>query len=131
MSEAIDAADRLALHELAALYGDLIDAKDWPGLAEVFTEDAVFDMSDIGLGKFRGLTAIQAHMAATDRHPSAHLIVNVRVVDGAPIELHSRVIGVLADRRVGVGNYRDHVERTPAGWRIRHRIFTGLRAAKA
>ncbi|MFF2110730.1 MULTISPECIES: nuclear transport factor 2 family protein [Rhodococcus] len=45
MSETIEVADRLALHELATHYSDLIDAKDWPGLAEVFTEDAVFDIA--------------------------------------------------------------------------------------
>jgi 3-phenylpropionate/cinnamic acid dioxygenase small subunit len=129
VSGTIDVADRLALHELAAAYGEIVDAKDWAGLAQIFTEDAVFDMSDIGLGEFHGLAAIRGHMTTTDRHPRAHLIVNVRVVEGDPVGLRSRVIGVLPDRRVAVGSYRDHVERTVDGWRVRHRIFTaGQRA---
>jgi hypothetical protein len=33
----LTSTDRIELHELAARYGDLIDARDWPGLASVFT----------------------------------------------------------------------------------------------
>ena len=120
-------ADRVDLHEVAARYGDLIDARDWPGLASVFTEDAVFDLSDTGVGPLHGLEAIRAQMAGTDRHPLAHLITNIRVVDGDPARLHSRVLGILPDRRLGSGTYVDHVVRTPDGWRIRHRDFTLLR----
>jgi SnoaL-like domain len=120
-------ADRMELHELAARYGDLIDARDWPGLASVFTGDAVFDMTDIGVAPVRGLEAIRAWMDRSERHPLAHLITNIRVVDGDPVWLHSRVLGILPDRRVGSGTYVDRVVRAPDGWRIRHRVFTGLR----
>ena len=126
----VGTADRVELHELAARYGDLIDARDWPGLATVFTDDAVFDLSDAGVGPLRGLDAIRSHMDSTDGHPLAHLIVNVRVVDGDPVRLHSRVLGILPGRRVGSGSYVDEVVRTPAGWRIRHRRFTMLRVPR-
>jgi hypothetical protein len=66
-------------------------------------------------------------MEATDRHPLAHLIVNVRMVDGDPVRLHSRVLGILPGRRVGSGSYVDEVVRTPEGWRIRRQRFTMLR----
>jgi hypothetical protein len=51
-------ADRLELHELAARYGDLNDARDWPGLASVFTADAVFELTDAA-EPLRGLDAIR------------------------------------------------------------------------
>lgn len=124
----ITTAARIELHELAARYGDLIDARDWAGLATVFTEDAVFDLTDTGAGVLRGLSAIQSYMDATDTHPLAHLITNIRVADGEDgIRLHSRVLGILPDRRVGSGSYVDQVVHTPDGWRVRHRDFTLLR----
>jgi hypothetical protein len=122
----IDLADRLELHELAARYGDLIDARDWAGLDTVFTDDAVFAMTD-GSHTMTGLDAVRTHMDTTDQHPRAHLIVNVRVVDGDPVILRSRVLGILADRRVGSGWYVDQVVRTGRGWRVRRRDFTMLR----
>ncbi|WP_239345417.1 nuclear transport factor 2 family protein [Frankia sp. CiP3] len=119
----IDTADRLALHEIAARYGDLIDARDWPGLAHVFTADAVFDLRDVGDGQLEGLDAIRRFMAGS-QHPLAHHITNIYVTeDGGEPVLHSRVIGILHDRRAGSGRYTDTVVRTPAGWRIQHRVF--------
>ncbi|WP_448625027.1 nuclear transport factor 2 family protein [Geodermatophilus sp. URMC 64] len=124
-------ADRMELHELAARYGDLIDACDWPGLASVFTEDAVFDLTDIGVEPLCGLEAIRAWMDRSEQRPLAHLITNIRVVDGDSVRLHSRVLGILPDRRAGSGTYIDRVIRTPDGWRIRHRDFTRLRRRSA
>jgi ketosteroid isomerase-like protein len=132
----VDLADRIALHELAARYGDLIDARDWPGLATIFTDDAVFDVTSSGGPVLSGLRHIQQHMDTTDQHPLAHLIVNIYVVDngeqgeGERVQLHSRVLGILPDRRVGSGHYVDDVVRTDDGWRIRHRQFTLLRRSR-
>jgi hypothetical protein len=39
----LDAADRIALHELAALYGHLLDQRRWDDLNLVFTEDLVYE----------------------------------------------------------------------------------------
>lgn len=125
----IDLESRIELHELAARYGDLIDARDWPGLATVFTDDAVFDTTGSGGGVvMQGLSGIQHHMDITTEHPLAHLIVNIYVTEvGDSVQLHSRVLGILPDRRVGSGHYVDDVVRTPDGWRIRNRQFTMLR----
>ncbi|WP_322749232.1 MULTISPECIES: nuclear transport factor 2 family protein [unclassified Frankia] len=119
----IGTADRLALHEIAARYGDLIDARDWPGLAYVFAADAVFDLTDVDAPRLDGLDAIRHHMDGAD-HPLAHHITNIYVTeDGGEPVLHSRVLGVLPDRRASSGQYTDAVVRTPDGWRIRHRLF--------
>jgi hypothetical protein len=37
--------DRLAIQELLGLYGHLIDQRRWEELAQVFTNDIVFDAS--------------------------------------------------------------------------------------
>ena len=50
--------DRMELHEIAGRYGDLIDNRDWEGLASVFTADAVFDATDLGMPLLNGLDAI-------------------------------------------------------------------------
>lgn len=119
----MDTADRLALHELAARYGDLIDERDWEGLSEFFTEDAVYDLSGLGTGELHGLDAIRRHVAGT-AHPRAHHITNIHVtvIDGQP-ELRSRILGMLEDRRVASGQYRDRVVKTAAGWRVCRRTF--------
>jgi SnoaL-like protein len=122
----LDLADRIELREMAALYGDLIDERDWEGLDRVFVVDAVFDMTDIGVGRVEGLEAIRDHMRGA-RHPLAHLITNVYIGSDDPVRLHSRVIGILDDRRAGSGFYRDRVVKTAAGWRIEHRHFRLVR----
>lgn len=131
MPEPIGTADRLELHELAARYGDLIDARDWEGLSTVFVADAVFDLSDIKKGELRGLAAIQEHMELEPHHPLAHHITNVYVeTDGAGVRLRSRVVGVLPDHRAGSGEYRDEVVPTADGWRIARRTFRLRRPAR-
>jgi hypothetical protein len=126
----LDLADRVELAEMAALYGDLIDERDWAGLDRVFTADAVFDMTDIGVGAVEGLEAIREHMRGA-RHPLAHHITNVYIESGDPVRLRSRVIGILDDRRAGSGFYRDRVVKTAAGWRIEHRHFRLVRPPSA
>ena len=44
----MELADRIELHELPGRYGDAIDDRDWARLGTIFTEDAVFDLTDLG-----------------------------------------------------------------------------------
>ncbi len=120
----MDIADRLALHELAALYGDTIDARDWPGLARVFTEDVVYSSPAMPGRDLVGLEAVRKFMGRA-RHPLAHHITNIRVedTDAGPI-LHSRVLLPGDDGSVSSGEYHDRVVRTPDGWRVAHRSFS-------
>jgi len=119
----MDFSDRLALHELAALYGDTIDRRDWPGLTDVFTEDVVYSNPMMPGRDLVGIEAVRRFMAKA-RHPLAHHITNVRVEDTAdePI-VHSRVLLVLDDGACSSGEYHDRVVQTADGWRIRHRSF--------
>jgi SnoaL-like domain len=120
----MDDADRLALHELPGRYGDLIDDKDWPGLAVIFVPEATFEIN----GKLLdGLDAIRHHMAEVAQHPRAHHMTNIwaqQSDDG--VVLHSRVIAVRSDGTVSSGRYRDDVVRTPGGWRVVRRVFASV-----
>ena len=119
----IDAADRILLHELAALYGDLIDSRDWPGLDQVFATDVVWESPYQPDRPLRGLEAVQKYMNRPG-HPLAHHITNIRVVDdNDEVRMHSRVILVFDGGLTASGEYHDIVERTPSGWRICHRVF--------
>jgi hypothetical protein len=120
---AVDPADRLALHELAALYADAIDGRDWDGLANVFTDDIVYSNPTMPGRDLSGLGAVRLYMSR-GRHPVAHHITNVRVGEGldGPI-LHSTVLLVRDDGSCRSGEYHDRVVQTPNGWRIQHRSF--------
>ncbi len=120
--------DILAIHQLLGQFGHLMDGADWDGLSEVFTEDAVYDVSSVGLPALEGLPAMRGFFA-TAQHPLAHHITNI-VVQRSPdgtVRVTSKIIGVLAAGHVSTGLYEDVVVETADGWRIRHRVATRRR----
>jgi hypothetical protein len=124
----MDAADRLELHELPGRYGDAIDDRAWDRLDEIFTPDAVFDLTDLGSRRCEGLDDIKRFMDQEAEHPRAHLMTNIYVdetADGA--ELRFRIVAPMRDGKVLTASYYDDVVKTPAGWRVRHRVITARR----
>jgi hypothetical protein len=120
--------DLLAIHQLMGWFGHVMDRADWDGLSEVFTEDAVYDVSSVGLPALEGLAAMRAFFA-TAQHPLAHHVTNI-VVRPSPdgtIRVTSKIMGVLGAGHVSTGVYEDVVVETPRGWRIRHRVATRRR----
>jgi ketosteroid isomerase-like protein len=121
----LTADDRLELHEIAAHYGDLIDQRDWEGLAAVFTADAVFDATDLGMPLLEGLDAIRSYMDQSANHPLGHHITNIYVeTAGDEVILRSRIIAAGHRGRVSSASYRDRVKKTEQGWRVYHRVCT-------
>ncbi|MBV1694321.1 MAG: nuclear transport factor 2 family protein [Hyphomicrobiales bacterium] len=121
----LDTADRLAIHELIGLYGIVIDERDWERVGELFTDDVVYDMSELGLGTLHGVAAV-LHLwrSREDLHPLAHHATNIVVSAGADRDtarVISKGIGVGRKGRVGSVTYRDLLRRTPQGWRIASR----------
>jgi len=115
------------IFKVAALYGILIDDRDWPGLDRVFTEDAVFVIAprrDRPEVRVEGLAAIRDFMHGST-HPVAHHVTNI-AVEGGPDDatLRSKIVGTLPKARAGSADYRDKLRRTPDGWRIAERIVT-------
>jgi SnoaL-like domain len=124
----MDLADRIELHELPGRYGDAIDDRDWARLDTIFTEDAVFDLTDLGEPRLTGLAEIKRYMDQDAKHPRAHLMTNI-YVDETPegANLYFRIVALLPERVVGTASYYDDVVKTPAGWRVQHRVLTRRR----
>lgn len=118
------AGDILAIHQLLALYGHIIDEREWGRVGELFTATALYDMSEFGLGVVRGATAIRDLWSRPDAvHPLAHHATNIVVSEDpdGTVRVLSKGLGVGPNGRVGSVVYRDVVERTPQGWRFASR----------
>ncbi len=121
----LTADDRLAIRELLALYGHVIDQRQFSRARELFTVDARYDVSDFRKGVHHGPGAITALWSAPDaRHPLAHHTVDVIVTEDedGTVRVLSKGIGLLADGRAGGVTYRDIVTKIAGGWRISERV---------
>ncbi|HTJ32372.1 MAG TPA: nuclear transport factor 2 family protein [Dactylosporangium sp.] len=122
---ALNMDDRIAITDLINEHGHLTDRGDYDGLASLFTEDVVYDVSAFGGGVLAGLAAIRdAALALGDANPVAHHVTNIvlrETADGI-VHAHSKGLGIMADGSAGSVTYEDTIERTPAGWRITHRV---------
>jgi hypothetical protein len=124
----MDTADRLELHELPGRYGDAIDDRDWDRLDQIFTDDAVFDLTDLGAPRCEGLAAIKVFMDRDAEHPRTHMMTNIYVDETANgVQLRFRIVALLGGGLVGTASYYDDVVKTAAGWRVTNRIVTRRR----
>ena len=127
---ALSVEDRLAITELIALHGHLVDNGEFGRLGEIFTEDVAYDVSDFGHGVLRGLSGNgEAARALGDRNPVGHHVTNTVLTarpDGT-VEARSKGIGILVNGNCGSLTYDDTVVRTAAGWRISHRVVSARR----
>jgi uncharacterized protein (TIGR02246 family) len=115
--------DIVAIHQLLARYGHAADAADRRLLAEVFTDDAVFDSGASDM-RMEGLEAIAAWFAlGKPPHPPSHHTTNIEVYeDGDVVRVRSKYLAINSDTGLPrSGDYNDIVVRTEAGWRIRFR----------
>jgi SnoaL-like domain len=126
----LDPTDRLGVLECLARYGRLIDARDWPALADVFTPDATFDLTEIGGAVLSGLDQIRDYMAHRARHPVAHHVTNAHIenADGSCVRTTCMLIAVQGDGSVASGLYADEFVRSGHALRIRRRAFRWLLA---
>jgi hypothetical protein len=129
---AMDPSDRLELHELPGRYGDAIDDRAWDRLDDIFTTDAVFDLTDLGAPRCEGLAAIKRFMDEEADHPRTHLMTNI-YVDETPtgVQLRFRIVALLGGGRVGSASYYDDVIKTAEGWRVTNRVVTRRRRPAA
>ncbi len=115
--------DRLAIHELLALHGHLVDEGALDRLGEVFTDDVAYDLTPMGGAVLNGVEEMRiSALELGDRNPVAHLVTNTVVAEqDGEVTARSKFLGVRRDGTVGSGVYADVVRRTPNGWRIAHR----------
>jgi SnoaL-like domain len=121
----MNSSDRIEVHELPARYAAAIDGRAWHRLKDVFTEDAIFDMSDVGHPVAHGLAEIIEHMSRFDGHPLAHLMTNIYVdelTDG--VRLSFRLLALVQGAEPHTRWYDDNVVKTAEGWRVTHRVIT-------
>ena len=120
----LNVADRLAIYELLALHGHLMDDGAFDRLDELFTEDFVYDLTPLGFEQLEGADAlVRASVALGDANPLGHHVTNPLVVDGDAAEatVRSKGIAVRSDGGAGTVVYEDRVRNTSSGWRIARR----------
>ena len=118
----IDVAARLELHELPGRYGDAIDDRNWDRLREVFTEDAVFDLTGVGMRRLEGIEDIVQFMNVDAQHPKTHMMTNIYVnTQDDTVTMNFRLVALLGKGLVGTASYYAHVIKTEDGWRVKHR----------
>lgn len=122
----ITTADRIAIHEVIALHGHLIDDEEWDRLGEVFAADIVFDITDFGYGTLHGLEAMQELVRGVhddENQALGHHVTNI-VITGLKadtVTARSKGLGVAADGTTGSAVYEDELRHEPQGWRISYR----------
>ena len=117
-------ADSLAILQLIALYGHIVDERDWMRLDDVFTADVVFDATDLGAPLRTNLEQLKADWARPEtKHPFAHHSTNVVIdpISDLEVRVVSKGIGLRPGGQVGSVVYRDVLRLTPVGWRIARR----------
>ncbi|MAK23830.1 MAG: hypothetical protein CL414_01260 [Acidimicrobiaceae bacterium] len=118
----IDIADRLELHELPGRYGDAIDDRNWDRLREIFTDDAVFDLTGVGARRLEGIDDIVHFMNVEASHPKTHMMTNIYVDEqDENVIMNFRIVALLGKGLVGTASYYDRVVKTGQGWRVQHR----------
>jgi len=120
----LETHDLVAIQQLMAHYGHLVDAKEWPRLAEVFADDGSFDVTAYQAGRHDGLPAVIRFFARAT-HPLAHHSTNLYVYEEAGETRASSKYAVPSEGgRMYGGDYRDVLVRTANGWRIKERVVT-------
>lgn len=131
-----DAAQIEAITQLKARYFRLMDTKDWDGLAQVFTDDVVIDVSGEGGGVTTGVAEYLPFLRENIEH-----VTTVHHGHMPEIELTSptTATGIWAmedelwwpegspiTHMHGYGHYHETYERTADGWRIKTLTLTRL-----
>ena len=126
----LSAEDRWAIGETLSLHGHLFDEGELDRLDELFTEDVVYDVSDVGGGPLHGIAEIRrAAVELGAGNPVAHHVTNVVITsdDGDSAQVRSKGIAVRTDGSCASATYVDTVRREGGAWRICHRVILGRR----
>jgi ketosteroid isomerase-like protein len=136
MSELATLLDIRAIEQVYFRYCEIIDAKDFGALHEVFTTDAVQDYRTSNGILQDGLEPLVKRLhrgmgAGSDCGPTQHNVTNMRIIldgDRAEASAHFYAVhaglGHFAGQRYSCwGQYDDVWTRTPAGWRVTERLY--------
>ena len=122
-------ADRLAINDVVVRYFELVDAKGWERMHEVFTEDTTTRWTPDSLVEGRdGIVGAMRHMIGSDEIVTYHHVASMApVVDGDTADVVVRVramhhgVGPRAGKFYeSLGIQPTRLVRTTEGWRISH-----------
>ncbi|MBV9840087.1 MAG: nuclear transport factor 2 family protein [Sphingomonadaceae bacterium] len=121
--------DRLAIHELMALYGFILDERLWDRLDRLFTPDVVYDATAFGVAPMHGIEDVRRAWSDLSIHPIAHHATNVVIFPGDDglARVASKGLGIDRKGRAHTIAYHDRLARTEHGWRIAQRTAILLR----
>ena len=116
-----ETAHRQAIYELLANYGHILDDVAHHRYPEIFTEDALFDMSAYGQPNLNSRAEIAAAFQGRNLygHLTTNIVIEVLADDSARVR--SKFIGFANDGGIHTGDYFDVVVRTGDGWRLKVR----------
>jgi ketosteroid isomerase-like protein len=124
--------DREELHELVVRYGQLVDDRDLDGLAELYTQDAIFDSRE---GPITGRTAVLDYYRRQLRsYGVTYHFVHGHVVDELRDDVAHGVAHSHAELEIGGAafvvalRYSDQYRREDGRWRFHHRAAQQLYA---
>ena len=119
--------ERLAIEwecaKLIARYANLVDAADWPAVAALYTEDALFARPTNPavplIGREAILAAFLARPARTTRHVCSNVVIEVHSAEAATGT--SAMVLYLPDQGPLAGSFHDRFRLTSEGWRFAER----------
>lgn len=123
--------DRRLIAETIYLHGHIFDEGELERLNEIFTEDVVYDLSDLGAEPLRGIEAIRrSALALGEANPLAHHVTNLVItdIDGDAAATRCKAIAVMAGGECRSATYVDSLRREDGRWRIDHRTVLARRA---
>lgn len=135
-----EADDRFGIQATLMRYSTALDRRDWRLMEEVFTEDLVYDAGEwVTRSLAEYLARVRPYLDGCG--PTQHLLGNYRIVldgDRASSAVYVRAFH-FGTRELGettyemLGEYRDRLVRTAAGWRSRERSLrlVGERGTRA
>lgn len=128
----LHADDRWAINDTVSLHGHLFDGGHLDRLEEIFTSEAIYDMSAVGIGAVEGIEVIRERaqqMADRGVGPLSHYVTNIVVTgeEGDVVTVESKGLLVMRDGAVESVTHLDTVCRHDGGWRISRRIISPLR----
>ena len=127
-----DFADWLAIAEVKAAYCRLLDTKDWDGWGQLFTEDAVLDVTGSGGTVEHGRAAIVASVrGAIETTKTAHQLHFPEIsIDGdtatAIWPMQDRLFWDDGRTMTGYGHYHETYVKQDGRWRIAGQKLTRL-----
>lgn len=130
MAHQLTDADRWAITEILAWHGHLFDGGHLDRLEEIFTPDAIYDLTSAGIGVFEGIEAMRdGALKLGAGNPIAHHVTNIVITaaDDGTATARSKGFMLMADGTPSSVTHLDTLRRQDGGWRISRRVITPQR----